>query len=119
LHASGYTDKEIREMMLFAGFVMTDTFLEQMVSSPEFVKQTMDLPFPGSVPYYKVISRTTYETPNKQIDMSPQEYQHKHLERIGSHARYEILDGTHFIYANNVERIAEIAEELLGLPPRP
>ena len=45
--------------------------------------------------------------------MTPQEYQQKHLERIGTHAKYEILDGTHFIYQNNVDRIAEITNDLL------
>lgn len=45
--------------------------------------------------------------------MTPQEYHHKHLERIGKHAKYEILDGTHFIYLNNVDRIAEITDVLL------
>lgn len=44
--------------------------------------------------------------------MTPQE-NHKHLERIGGHAKYEILDGTHFIYINNVNRIAEITDDLL------
>jgi hypothetical protein len=45
--------------------------------------------------------------------MTPQEYQSRHLKRIGAHARYEILDGTHFIYLNNVDRIAEIADDVL------
>jgi len=45
--------------------------------------------------------------------MTPREYQHKHLERIGEHVKYEILDGTHFIYINNVNRIKEITKDLL------
>jgi len=84
-----------------------------MANSSEFIKQTMDLPFPKSVPYFKIISKQTYETPNKQLKMTPQEYQHKHLERIGKHAKYEILDGTHFIYLNNVDRITEITDNVL------
>jgi hypothetical protein len=73
----------------------------------------MDLPFPESIPYFKIISKKTYETPNKQLQMTPQEYQQNHLRRIGEHASYEILDGTHFIYLNNVDRIAKIADNLL------
>lgn len=112
----GYTEKEISDMITFAGFSMNNTALEQVSNSAEFIKQTMDLPFPESIPYFKVISKQTYETPNAQLKkakMTPQEYHHKHLERIGKHAKYEILDGTHFIYLNNVDRIAEIADDLL------
>jgi len=113
LLSNGYTEKEINDMITFAGFSINDNFLEQLSSTPEYIKQTMDLPFPVSVPYFKVISRKTYETPNKQIKITPQEYQHKHLERIGEHVKYEILDGNHFIYLNNVDRISEITDDLL------
>jgi pimeloyl-ACP methyl ester carboxylesterase len=112
LRRNGYTEKEIKDMITFGGFSLNDAVLEQMSSVPEFIKQTIDLPFPRSIPYFKVISKKTYETPNKQIKMTPQEYQHKHLERIGNHAKYEILEGTHFIYVNNTERIAEITDGL-------
>jgi len=113
LLSNGYTEKEISDMITFAGFTINNNFLEQMGSMSEFIKQTMNLPFPESIPYFKVISKQTYETPNKQLKMTPQEYQHKHLERIGEHAKYEILDGNHFIYLNNVDRIAEITDDLL------
>jgi len=113
LLSNGYTEKEISDMITFAGFTINNNFLEQMGNMSEFIKQTMNLPFPESIPYFKVISKQTYETPNKQLKMTPQEYQHKHLERIGEHAKYEILDGNHFIYLNNVDRIAEITDDLL------
>lgn len=116
LLSNGYTEKEINDMITFAGFSINDTLLEQISNSSEFIKQTMDLPFPESVPFFKVISRQTYESPNKQLEqfkITPQEYQHQHLERIGGHAKYEILDGTHFIYVNNAGRIAEITDDLL------
>lgn len=116
LLSNGYTEKEINDMITFVGFSINDTLIEQMSNSAEFIKQTMDLPFPESIPYFKVISKQTYETPNpelKQFKITPQEYQHKHLERIGKHVQYEILDGTHFIYINNADRIAQIADSLL------
>lgn len=113
LISKGFTQREINDLIVFSGFSINDTVLEQIANSCEFIKQTMDLPFPESVPYFKVISKHTYETPNKQLKMTPQEYQHKHLARIGEHAKYEILDGTHFIYLNNVDRIAEITDDLL------
>jgi pimeloyl-ACP methyl ester carboxylesterase len=116
LLANGYTAKEISDMITFAGFSVNDAVLEQLANSAEFIKQTMVLPFPASIPYFKVISRQTHDTPNpefKQLHLTPQEYQRKHLERIGGHARYEILDGSHFIYVNNASRIAEIADAVL------
>lgn len=113
LLANGYAKKEINDMITFSGFTMNVTVLEQMTSTSESIKQVMGLKFPASIPYFKVISKRTYETPNKQIKVTPQEYQRKHLERIGEHAKYEILDGTHFIFINNVDRIAEITDDLL------
>jgi hypothetical protein len=113
LMSNGYTEKEINDMITFLGFSINDTLLQQMLNSVEFIKQTKDLPFPESVPYFKVISKKTYETPNKQLKMTPQQYQHQHLERIGEHVQYEVLDGTHFIYLNNVERISEITDILV------
>ncbi|MCR3955307.1 MAG: alpha/beta hydrolase [Gudongella sp.] len=114
LKAHGYTDKEINDMIVYGGFTMNDNVLKQIASTPDYIKDTNKLQFPESVPYFKVISKKTYETPNKQLKITPQEYQHKHLERIGNHAEYEILDGSHFIYANNIDRIGEIVDKLVS-----
>ncbi len=116
LVSCGYTEKEINDMISFSGFSMNDNVLEQMLNSVEFIKQTKAHPFPESIPYFKIISKQTYETSNsqlKKLDITPQEYQQKHLERIGENAKFEILDGTHFIYVNNVDRISEIADAFL------
>jgi pimeloyl-ACP methyl ester carboxylesterase len=116
LLSNGYTEKEINDMITFSGFSINDTLLEQIANDSESIKQVKDLPFPEAIPYFKVISKQTYETSNndlKKANMTPQEYHLKHLERIGKHAKYEILDGTHFIYLNNADRIAEITDDLL------
>lgn len=109
----GYTEREINDAITMTGFSMNATLIEQMSNPSEFIKQTKDLPFPESVPYFKIISRDTYEKPNPQLPTTPQEFQHKHLERIGAHAKYVILDGNHFIYLNNIDRIAEITDDFL------
>ena len=109
----GYTEKEINDMVIFAGFTLNKNVLEQIISTPEYIKDTKDVPFPKSVPYFKVISKETYETPNKQLKMTPQQYQHDHLARIGEQVEYKILEGNHFIYRNNAGRILEIADYLL------
>lgn len=113
LTETGYTEKEINDLTIFAGFSINNTLLEQMLHSGEFIKQTMNLTFPKSVPYFKVISKKTYETPNKQLKITPQEYQLQHLKRLGEHAKYEILEGTHFIYLNNIDKIVEITDNFL------
>ncbi|PKM74515.1 MAG: alpha/beta hydrolase [Firmicutes bacterium HGW-Firmicutes-16] len=112
----GYTEKEINDMLAFSGFSMNDNVLDQMLNSTEFIKQAKEFPFPESIPYFKIISKQTYEVSNselKKLGITPQEYQEKHLERIGKQTKLEILDGTHFIYLNNADRIAEIADAFL------
>ncbi len=110
----GYIKKELYDAIIFSGFSMNKAVIEQMVNSSEHVKETKELLFPESVPFLKIISRKTYETRSKQLKMTPQEYQKQHLERIGPHAKYEILDGNHFIHANNAEHIAQITDGFLS-----
>lgn len=116
LRAEGYSDAEIRDMIAFAGFTVNDSLIEEIAGSAEFIREAKELPYPASIPYLKVIARKTYETPNPQMKMSPEDYQRRHLERIGPQARFEILDGSHFIWLGNIDRIAAIADGLLASP---
>jgi len=93
---------------------MNDNTLEQIAYTTDYVKDANKSTYPENVPYFKIVSRQTYEAKNNQIKITPQEYQKQHLSRIGDQAKYEILDGTHFIYLNNVERISEITDEFLS-----
>ena len=111
--ALGYTDSEIDDMLIFGGFTMNNTLIAQMIASSEYVAQTMVLPYPQDIPYFKIIARDTFETVNKQLPIPPDQYQYDHLERIGPSARYEILDGNHFIYQANVEPIFKIVHQFL------
>jgi len=110
----GYRENEIEDMIVFAGFEINNTLLEQISESDTFIDQTLMLPFPSSVTFYKVISKTTCETSNNQFTMTPQEYQYKHLERIGAPVRFEVLEGSQFIYFNYVNRLAAITDEVLA-----
>jgi len=110
----GYTEKEIHDIVSFSGFSMNSTIIEQIRNSAEFIRETMSMEYPETVPYFKIISKATYETPNKQLGTSPQEYQRNHLARLGKNARFEILNGTHFIYLTNAERITEITDSFLA-----
>ena len=114
LRAEGYSDAEIRDMIAFAGFTVNDALIEEIAGSAEFIREAKELPYPASIPYFKIIARKTYETPNPQLKMSPEDYQRRHLERIGPQARFGILDGSHFVWLGNVDRITAIADEVLA-----
>ncbi|MEA5039863.1 MAG: alpha/beta hydrolase [Clostridiaceae bacterium] len=114
LRSYGYTEKEINDLIIYAGFSINDNTLEQIANSAEYIKDANKLTYPDNVPYFKIISRKTYETKNNQIKITPQEYQHEHLVRVGADNNYEILEGTHFIYLNNVNRISEITDDFLS-----
>lgn len=110
----GYTEKEINDLIIYAGFSINDNMLEQIVSSTEYIKAANKLTYPDdTVPYFKIISKKTYETKNRQIKITPEEYQYEHLARVGADNNYEILEGTHFIYLNNVNRISEVTDGFL------
>jgi len=109
----GYTEKEISDLIYYAGFSMNDNTLDQIASTTDYIKDVNKLAYPENVPYFKIISKKTYETKNSQIKITPQKYQEQHLARIGEHAKYEIVEGTHFIYLDNVDRISEITDEFL------
>lgn len=114
LRAEGYSETEIVDMIAFAGFTVNDNLVEEIKGSAEYVRETMELPYPASVPYFKIIARKTWETRVPQLKMSPEEYQRRHLERIGPAARYEILDGSHFIWLGNADRIAAMTDDVLA-----
>lgn len=114
LYSYGYTEKEVNDVIAFAGFSVNNTLLDQIRNSTEYVKTANVTPYPTDVPYYKIISKQTYETKNNQIKQSPEVYQQEHLQRVGASENYEILNGTHFIYLNNVERIRSITDEFLS-----
>lgn len=110
----GYTEKEISDLLIYSGFSLNDNMLEQVSSSNEHIKETNQLSYPQNIPYFKIISKQTYETKNSQIKITPQEYQKQHLARIGDNSKFEVLEGTHFIYLNNVDRISEITDNFLS-----
>ena len=110
----GYTANEVSDLIYYAGFSMNNNTLDQIANSTDFVKDANNLAYPGNVPYFKIISRKTYETENSQIRITPQEYQEQHLARVGEHAEYEILDGSHFIYFDNVERISDMTDQFIS-----
>ena len=116
LFAHGYTEREINDSLVYGGFSVNDTIFAQIANSAEFIKQTMEFPFPKDIPYLKLIARQTYETSNaqlRQLNLTPEEYQFAHLARIGEHAKYQIIDGNHFIYVYHAKQIADLTKAFL------
>lgn len=109
----GYNEKEINDLIIYAGFTINNNTLEQMTSTTEYIKDVNSLTYPDNVPYFKIISKQTYKTKNSQIKITPEEYQHQHLKRVKADNNYEILNGNHYIYVNNVNHISEITDEFL------
>lgn len=114
LFSYGYTEKEVNDLIDFSGFSINNNVLDEMKNTTEYIKTTNAKPYPTSVPYYKIISKQTYETKNSQIKLSPEVYQQEHLQRVGATEQYTILDGTHFIYLNNVDKIRSITDEFIN-----
>ncbi|HBN83754.1 MAG TPA: alpha/beta hydrolase [Clostridiales bacterium] len=113
LASYSYTRKEINDLIIYAGFAINDNSLEQIARSTEYIKETNQLVYPDTVPYLKFISGQTYETKNFQIKQSPADYQKEHLARVKAESNYEVLEGNHFIYLNNENRILELTEAFL------
>ena len=109
----GYTEKEVNDLIAFAGFSINTNTLEQMRKTTKCVKVTNETKYPASAPFCKIISRQTCETKNRQIKMMPEAYQQEHLLRVGAAENYTVLDGTHFIYLNNAEEIGRLTEKFL------
>ncbi|NLK05091.1 MAG: alpha/beta hydrolase [Spirochaetales bacterium] len=110
----GYTTQEIQDMLVFAGFSVNRTLLAQMGNVSESIEEVMRVPFPPQVPYLKLIASDTYEKPNPMLPVTPIEYQLQHLERIGGHAQYKVLEGTHFLYQTNVDKIVQLTDLFLA-----
>ncbi|NCC12988.1 MAG: alpha/beta hydrolase [Spirochaetia bacterium] len=110
----GYTTQEIQDMLVFAGFSVNRTLLAQMGNVSESIEEVMRVPFPPQVPYLKLIASDTYEKPNPMLPVTPIEYQLQHLERIGGHAQYKVLEGTHYLYQTNVDKIVQLTDLFLA-----
>ena len=49
----GYNEKEINDLIIYAGFTINNNTLEQMTSTTEYIKDVNSLTYPDNVPYFK------------------------------------------------------------------
>lgn len=108
----GYTEKEVDDYIIYQGFAINDNLIETSINTDVLLNDVMAVEYPAEVPFYKIISEQTY-TQNAG-NMTGEEYQMGHLKRVGAENSYTVLEGTHFIYRNNVEEICKITKDFLG-----
>ena len=114
LHSYGYTEQEIHDLKVYTGFTLNESQIDRMVDTLTATKAANEKEYPKTVPYYKIISSQSYKAGNEQSKMTPEEFQQKHLERVGAEEHYTVLEGSNFIYYNNEEKIKEITDTFLA-----
>lgn len=110
---NAYTQKEINDYKKYMCYSINDTIIEQIENVMNCVREVKDLTFPKHVPVLKIIAKETIENNEKTLDIGGMEYQESHLNRIGNHATSVILDGSHFIYYDQLEEIARLTDEFI------
>ncbi|MCR1955965.1 alpha/beta hydrolase [Clostridioides mangenotii] len=99
---NGYTQKEIDDIKKYMNYSMNNTIIEQLENTFTSVQEVKDLPIPESVPILKIIAS---ENNDKR--------QEEHLKRLGNNASSVVLDGTHFIYHNQTEKISKLTDQFI------
>lgn len=99
---NGYTQKEIDDFKKYMNYSINDTNIEQLKNTFTCVQEVKDLQFPESVPVLKIIA-------SESNDMRQEE----HLKRLGNNASSLVLDGTHFIYHNQSEKISKLTDQFI------
>lgn len=113
LAANGYTAKEIADYRLFSLHVVNDTLISQASLLMENIKQVNRLAFPAQIPVLKLISTQTVAGMAKRDRDDGMGYQRTHLARLGEHAKYQMIEATHFIYQTKAEQIAGLTRAFL------
>lgn len=111
LNEYGYTEKEVDDYIIYQGSAINNDLIETTINTDVLIKDVMALEYPKEIPYYKIISEYTYT--HNAGNISGEQYHMTHLERVGAKDSYTILEGTHFIYRNNVKEICSIVKEFI------
>ena len=102
---NGYTEKEIKDYKVFSGHVLNDTMIDQSLRLLDNINELDDIPFPQDIPAIKLISAQS----KKRVG---DEYQDKHIARLGGKVETRIVNSTHFIYQTHVADICSAARAL-------
>ena len=109
----GYTEKEKEDYKKFNYHVINDTMMKQSLLLMENIKEVKKLPFPEEIPVLKIISKQSIDVMDKKEKGSGMVYQSAHLNRLGDHVSYKVVDATHFLYHTKVDEIITLTNEFL------
>ncbi len=103
---NGYTEKEIKDYKAFSSHVLNNTMIDQSLRLLDNINELNDIPFPQDIPAIKLISAQS----KKRVG---DEYQDKHIARLGGKVETRIVNSTHFIYQTHVADICDAAHALI------
>ncbi|MCG3088519.1 alpha/beta fold hydrolase [Sporosarcina cyprini] len=103
-----YTEKEISDNRLFSYHVVNDTIINQISSLNDNINEVNSIVFPAEVPVLKLISSVS----QKQLK-NGEEIQKDHVNRLGTNAEFQIIDGSHGFYQTHVTEICDATKNFL------
>ncbi|MDD3920074.1 MAG: alpha/beta hydrolase [Eubacteriales bacterium] len=106
---NGYTQTEIADYTKFMNHYYNDTIADQIARLNENIEEVMGMDFPHSVPVLKLVAAKT-----AQGKQTGEKYQNAHMERLGSNAQWQVIEGSHYLYHGHVEEICNATNDFLN-----
>lgn len=103
---NGYTESEIHDFGVFMNHVYNDTLCDQTFALSASVDEVMEMEFPEEVPVLKLAASDT-------LKYLPEDYQSKHIERLGDNTELKIMSGGHFLHHDCPEDICEEVDKFI------
>lgn len=106
---NGYTQTEIDDYTKFMNHYYNDTIGDQIARLNENIEEVMGMDFPHSIPVLKLVASET-----EQGKQTGEKYQNAHIERLGSNAEWQVIEGNHYLYHGHVEDIYNATNNFLN-----
>lgn len=103
---NGYTEQEISDYKKFMNHFYNDTMADQIFQLNDNILEVMKMNFPEEVPVLKLIASET----TKQVG---EQYQTDHLRKLGANAQAITIDGSHYIYHENLKEVCAATSAFL------
>lgn len=87
-----------------------DTTADQLVRLNENIEEVMGMDFPNQIPVLKLVSSETAK--GKQTGEA---YQNAHIKRLGTSAKWQIIEGNHYLYHGDAQGIYSAANDFLNI----
>lgn len=103
---NGYTESEVHDYAAFMNHVYNDTLCNQTYAFSESVREVMGTDFPDEIPVLKLAASEVLKYLNE-------DYQAKHIERLGNNAELKIMNGQHFIHHDCPDEICQEVDRFI------